>query len=141
MEQSEHDLVLSVRGANLAKRVGATTVRELVCLSADELLSAKCFGETSLREISEKLAQRGLRLGMTPSEVQGRSGTQGKIVAQAQPATSQPLPESEHEGPCCSDCAKAARKLRERAESERESSGRQPRSPRRSRKVSGKSAE
>jgi DNA-directed RNA polymerase subunit alpha len=59
---SEHDLELSVRGVNVAKRVGAGTVRDLVLLTAEEILSAKCFGETSLNEIKEKLAQRGLRL-------------------------------------------------------------------------------
>jgi hypothetical protein len=141
MEQSEQDLVVSVRSANMMKAVGATTVRELILFSEDEILSARCFGETTLREIKEKLAARGLRLGMPLSEVQGRSGTQGRIVAQVQPARSQQAAEPEDEGPCCSDCAKAARKLRERVEAERQSSRRRPTSSRKSRKVSGKSAE
>jgi hypothetical protein len=141
MEQSEQDLVLSVRSANMMKAVGATTVRDLVLFSEDEILSTRCFGETTLREIKEKLAARGLRLGMPLTEVQGRSGTQGKIVAQIRPARNHQPAEPEHDGPCCSDCAKAARKLRERAEAERESSRRRPRVSRKSRKVSGKSAD
>ncbi len=69
MDQSIDSLGISMRGSKLAKDVGATTVAELSLLTADELLEANCFGETSLREIQEKLSERGLRLGMTPSEV------------------------------------------------------------------------
>jgi hypothetical protein len=113
MDQGTHDLELSVRSARLAKDLGATTVGQLAQFTEDELLSARCFGETSLREIREKLAERGLRLGMSPSELRGRAGTQGKIVVQGDRA-SQTTAESDHEGPCCGHCEEAARKLRER---------------------------
>jgi DNA-directed RNA polymerase alpha subunit len=114
---NDPDLVLSVRGASIAKRVGANTVGDLVRFTADEILSAKCFGETSLQEIRQKLAERGLRLGMTPKELQGRAGLRGQIVAEAKTNTTQPVAEHEHEheGECCGHCEAAARKLRERA--------------------------
>lgn len=113
---SEHDLVLSVRGANVVKSVGVKTVGELVRLTADEILETRCFGETSLREIQEKLAARGLRLGMSPAELRGRKGLQGRIVAATTVAAPAESPDHEHEGSCCGHCEVAARKLRERLE-------------------------
>src|SRR6516164_7536384 len=114
---TDPDLVLSVRGASIVKRIGASTVGELALFTELEILSAKCFGETSLREIKQKLAERGFRLGMTPRELQGRAGARGKIVAAGKTDTTQPLEdhEHEHEGVCCGHCEAAARKLRERA--------------------------
>ena len=53
------DLVLSVRAHALARDVGATTVGDLVRFTDEELLEARCFGETSLREVKEMLAARG----------------------------------------------------------------------------------
>jgi DNA-directed RNA polymerase alpha subunit len=111
--QGEQNLELSIRGANLAKRVGATTVRDLVLFSEDQLLETRCFGETSLREIKEELARRGLRLGMALSELQGRSGLQAKIVVRGRLDTHHPVAGLEHEGACCGHCRDAARKLRE----------------------------
>ena len=112
MAHAEHDLALSVRAAKLARDVGATTVGELAQFTALELLSAKCFGETSLKEIEQKLAERGLRLGMSAAELRGRPEAKGKVVVQLQ-APRQPA-EPEHDGPCCDECQEAARKLRER---------------------------
>jgi DNA-directed RNA polymerase alpha subunit len=108
------DLELSIRASNLAKRVGARTVRDLAQLTAEELLSTNCFGETSLREISLKLAERGLRLGMTPPELAGQPGARGNLVVQGKPGTSQPRHDPEHESACCGHCEEAARALRER---------------------------
>jgi DNA-directed RNA polymerase alpha subunit len=109
------DLVLSVRGANIAKRIGASTAGDLALFTELEILSAKCFGETSLQEIRQKLAERDLRLGMTPKELQGRAGTRGKIIAERKTDTTQAVDEHEHEGECCGHCEAAARRLRERA--------------------------
>jgi hypothetical protein len=114
--KNSQDLVLSVRGAKLAKRVGATTVGELALFTADELLTTACFGETSLREVREGLAKYGLQLGMTPEQIRGRPGTQVRIVTQGKSAANQPAHEPEHEGPCCGHCEAAARKLRERVD-------------------------
>jgi DNA-directed RNA polymerase alpha subunit len=112
--RNENDLELSIRGAKLARDVGATTVGQLVLFTDLELLSAKCFGETSLREIREKLADRGLRLGMSPDELPGLPGLEARIVSQSKPGTTRPVAEMEHEEACCGHCQDAARKLRER---------------------------
>jgi hypothetical protein len=112
---SGQDLELSIRASNLAKRVGARTVRDLAQLTAEELLSTNCFGETSLREISSKLAERGLRLGMTPLELEGQPSAGGNLVVQGQPGTTPASSEHKDESACCGHCEAAARALRERA--------------------------
>src|SRR5262245_12868009 len=116
----KYDLVLSLRGFRIMQSVGAQTVGQLVLYTEEEILSARCFGETSLTEVREALAKRGLRLGMKPFELRGRVGLDGKIVTQ-QPAdtnttnTSNAEDEHGHDGECCGHCEQAARKLRERA--------------------------
>jgi DNA-directed RNA polymerase alpha subunit len=114
---SERNLELSVRSARVAERVGATTVGELARFTEEEILETKCFGETSLREIKEKLAERGLRLGMTLEEMRGRTGLQARIVQRSSPGPSQT--EAEHEHACCGHCEDVARHLRARTERER----------------------
>jgi len=56
------DLNLSVRARKCMNRLGIATLGELVQRSADELLESKNFGQTSLSEVREKLAQLGLTL-------------------------------------------------------------------------------
>lgn len=56
------DLELSVRARKCLARLGLNTVGELVSRSADELLSVRNFGVTSLNEIREKLREKGARL-------------------------------------------------------------------------------
>ncbi|MBN1808737.1 MAG: tetratricopeptide repeat protein [Planctomycetes bacterium] len=56
---------LSVRSRNCLSRMGLNTLWDLVQKTEAELLSHKNFGETSLREIKQLLASRGLRLGMS----------------------------------------------------------------------------
>jgi DNA-directed RNA polymerase subunit alpha len=56
------DLNLSVRARKCMNRLGITTLGELVQRTADELLEAKNFGQTSLAEVRDKLAQYGLTL-------------------------------------------------------------------------------
>jgi len=56
------DLELSVRARKCLSRLGITTIGELVSRSADELLSVRNFGVTSLNEIREKLTERNMRL-------------------------------------------------------------------------------
>jgi len=119
-QQSNHsgqDLELSVRASKLAKRVGAATVGELARFSEQEILATKCFGETSLREIREKLLKYGLRLGMTPDQLNGLPFLQTRIVTEGQAGS--PPAEAEPEGDCCGHCAHAARKLRERSDLQR----------------------
>jgi DNA-directed RNA polymerase subunit alpha len=58
------DLKLSVRAGNCLESENIQTVRDLVQRSEDSLLEVRNFGETTLREVKEKLAELGLRLGM-----------------------------------------------------------------------------
>ncbi len=61
-EMMVSDLELSVRARKCLSRLGITTVGELISRSADELLSVRNFGVTSLNEIREKLRERDMRL-------------------------------------------------------------------------------
>ncbi len=58
------ELELSVRATNCLESEGITTVRELVVKTDEELLEVRNFGESTLREVRAKLAERGLSLGM-----------------------------------------------------------------------------
>ena len=61
-EMTVSDLELSVRARKCLARLGINTVGELVSRSADELLSVRNFGVTSLNEIREKLGEKNIRL-------------------------------------------------------------------------------
>src|SRR5262249_7445222 len=58
------ELELSVRATNCLESEGIITVRDVVIRSDEELLEIRNFGETTLREVKQKLQERGLRLGM-----------------------------------------------------------------------------
>jgi DNA-directed RNA polymerase subunit alpha len=64
LNMSLAELELSVRATNCLESEGITTVRDLVIRSEEELLEVRNFGETTLREVKSKLAERGLSLGM-----------------------------------------------------------------------------
>lgn len=55
-------LRLSIRSSHGLRREGIETVRQLIELSAEDLLDVKNLGVTSLNEIREKLKDRGLAL-------------------------------------------------------------------------------
>jgi DNA-directed RNA polymerase subunit alpha len=57
------DFELSVRSRNCLQKMGILTLGDLARTSEDELLASKNFGETSLVEIKEMLAAKGLTLG------------------------------------------------------------------------------
>jgi DNA-directed RNA polymerase subunit alpha len=63
------ELKLSVRASNCLESENIHTVRDLVSKSEDQLLEVRNFGETTLREVKDKLAEMGLRLGMRVSPV------------------------------------------------------------------------
>jgi len=63
------DFELSVRARNCLKKMNIRTLGELIRLTEAELLAYKNFGETSLIEIKNLLAKKGLRLGMSPDEI------------------------------------------------------------------------
>jgi len=80
------DFELSVRSRNCLQKMNIRTLGELIRHTEQELLSYKNFGETSLQEIKEMLASKGLYLGMAAEE---------KESAQATPqpaASSRPMP-------------------------------------------------
>ncbi len=56
------DLNLSVRARKCMNRLGINTLGELCQRTSDELLEAKNFGVTSLKEVQEKLVNYGLKL-------------------------------------------------------------------------------
>ena len=64
LNMSLAELELSVRATNCLESEGITTVRDLVIRTDEELLEVRNFGETTLKEVKSKLAERGLFLGM-----------------------------------------------------------------------------
>ncbi len=61
---------LSVRSRNCLEKMGIETLGDLTKVSEIELLSSKNFGETSLVEIREMLANKGLAIGQFVHEKQ-----------------------------------------------------------------------
>jgi DNA-directed RNA polymerase subunit alpha len=57
------DFELSVRSRNCLNKMNIKTLGDLIQMSEQELLAHKNFGETSLMEVKQMLAQKGLRLG------------------------------------------------------------------------------
>jgi len=65
MSKSISDLELSVRSRKCMQRLGIASIRDVCRRSEDELLACKNFGQTSLNEIKQKLANLGLKLRET----------------------------------------------------------------------------
>ena len=57
------DFELSARARNCLERANIVTLGDLTRISETDLLAGKNFGETSLNEIRDMLAARGLRIG------------------------------------------------------------------------------
>lgn len=64
LNMSLAELSLSVRATNCLESEHINTLRDLVACTEDQLLEVRNFGETTLNEVKEKLADLGLRLGM-----------------------------------------------------------------------------
>ena len=62
LSQSITELNLSVRARKCTTKLGISTISELVRRTAEDLMECKNFGVTSLNEVREKLAERGLKL-------------------------------------------------------------------------------
>ncbi|MCI0463829.1 MAG: tetratricopeptide repeat protein [Gemmataceae bacterium] len=62
------DFELSVRSRNCLKKMNIRTLGDLTRVSEAQLLSSKNFGETSLQEIKDMLASKGLRIGQALEE-------------------------------------------------------------------------
>ncbi len=69
LNRSITELELSVRSENVLKDADVRTVSQLVLKTEAEVLRMKNSGRKSLNEIKEVLAQLGLRLGMTETEI------------------------------------------------------------------------
>ena len=65
MEMSIEALELTVRSANCLQSNHIDTVGQLVSMTEAELLKIRSFGKTSLREVTRKLADMELSMGMT----------------------------------------------------------------------------
>jgi DNA-directed RNA polymerase subunit alpha len=64
LNMSLAELDLSVRATNCLESEGINSVRELVSRNEDQLLKVRNFGETTLKEVREKLKKYNLVLGM-----------------------------------------------------------------------------
>ncbi len=64
MEIPVTDFELSVRSRNCLRKMNIRTLGDLTRTTEIALLASKNFGETSLAEIKEMMASKGLRLGM-----------------------------------------------------------------------------
>lgn len=62
------DFELSVRSRNCLNKMNIKTLGDLIQMSEQDLLAHKNFGETSLMEVKQMLAQKGLRLGQGKME-------------------------------------------------------------------------
>jgi DNA-directed RNA polymerase subunit alpha len=78
------DFELSVRARNCLKKMNIKTLGDLTRVSEEQLLSSKNFGETSLQEIKEMLASKGLRLGQSIQE--GPPGERRAAAAESEEA-------------------------------------------------------
>jgi DNA-directed RNA polymerase subunit alpha len=67
------ELRLSVRANNCLEHELIATVRDLVQRTEDQLMEVRNFGETTLSEVTEKLRELGLHLGMRvpPASIMG----------------------------------------------------------------------
>ena len=64
LNMSLAELELSVRATNCLESEGIATVRDLVSRTEEELLEVRNFGETTLKEVTLKLGERAMHLGM-----------------------------------------------------------------------------
>lgn len=68
LNTSVTDFELSARARNCLKKMNIKTLGDLLRTTEADLLSYKNFGETSLEEIKQMLAKKGLRLGQAADE-------------------------------------------------------------------------
>jgi DNA-directed RNA polymerase subunit alpha len=90
------DFELSVRSRNCLKKMNIKTLGDLTRVSEQQLLSSKNFGETSLNEIKEILATKGLRLGQALEEgthYERRFASQTPLSDQEQAVLNKPVSE------------------------------------------------
>jgi len=74
------DFELSVRSQTCLEKMKVKTLGDLIKLTEADLLKHKNFGETSLNEIKQLLAQKGLRLGMALTESEEDERAKGEAA-------------------------------------------------------------
>ena len=89
------DFELSVRSRNCLQKMGVHTLGDLARTTEEEILASKNFGETSLVEIKEMLASKGLSLGQmaTAAPVVEPEPEPVEATADEQEIYSQPITE------------------------------------------------
>ena len=88
------DFELSVRSRNCLQKMGIMTLGDLCRCTEQELLASKNFGETSLVEIKEMLATKGLRLGQYAQERPAAEVFEPEVLsADEQAALARPISE------------------------------------------------
>jgi len=80
------DFELSVRSRNCLQKMGIHTLGDLARTTEEEILASKNFGETSLVEIKEMLASKGLSLGQIAAPA---------VAAEEEPAAAEPVGEDQ----------------------------------------------
>lgn len=83
------DFELSVRSRNCLKKMNIRTLGDLIRHTEQELLAYKNFGETSLQEIKDMLASKGLYLGMA---VEGNEPMDLPTRPKPEPRIGSPIP-------------------------------------------------
>jgi carbon monoxide dehydrogenase subunit G len=81
------DLNLPVRSYNSLRRKGVATVGSLTALSEQDLLAIDGLGPASVKEIRQRLADRGLSLGTVAGANGGTSATPASTAGAATPAS------------------------------------------------------
>ncbi len=85
------DFELSVRSRNCLNKMNIKTLGDLIQMSEQDLLAHKNFGETSLMEVKQMLAQKGLRLGQGKMDGGFRSPAAAMAAAPAESDVDQPI--------------------------------------------------
>ncbi len=89
------DFELSVRARNCLERMNVRTLGDLTRITEQELLSYKNFGETSLNEVKQMMASKGLRLGQALEKETARpKRARSRIITPSDPRNT-PLGELE----------------------------------------------
>ncbi|MBL4848596.1 MAG: tetratricopeptide repeat protein [Planctomycetes bacterium] len=85
------DFELSVRSRNCLNKMNIKTLGDLIQMSEQDLLAHKNFGETSLMEVKQMLAQKGLRLGQGKMDGGFRSAAAAAAPAASEEDEDQPI--------------------------------------------------
>ncbi len=80
------DFELSVRSRNCLQKMGILSLGDLCRTTEQQLLASKNFGETSLQEIHEMLASKGLSLGMFATEKRPTEPFEPEVLSPAEQA-------------------------------------------------------